>query len=178
MTAARPLVLAVVLVTGLSCWPHEEPNTLDVTFWVRDSDRSLADAFPGLSFEVSGAFSYSLSADSMQGTVFSTDEFVVPSSGRLSAVLQIVEHDRVFGHATVSWSLQGSSKWRLIFYRFFTPRSDFTEEPCLPSFAWGCHQDWSFPVYGDPDDPRRETGFLLVVLKRLDTGWECGGCVL
>ncbi len=181
MTALRPLVLVVALVAGLSCWPYEEPNTLEITFFAADSERDLLDAFPGMSFEISGAFGYSLRADStplLQGTIFSTDEFVVPSSGRLSTVLQITEHDRVIGHAAASWSLQGSSKWSLTFWRFFTPRSDFTEEPCLPEFAWGCHRDWSFPVYGDPDDFSRETGFLLVELKRLDTSWECDGCVL
>lgn len=27
---------------------------------------------------------------------------------------------------------------------------------------WGCPSEWTFPVYGDPDDSSRETGFLFV----------------
>lgn len=36
----------------------------------------------------------------------------------------------------------------------------------VQEFAWGCHSEWTFPVYGDPDDSSRKTGFLFVWLKR------------
>lgn len=70
-----------------------------------------------------------------------------------------------------------SSRWTLTFSRGFTPTMG-SDLSCAPQFAWNCVERWTLPVYDNPDALDQETGFLRVELRRLDTSWECDGCVL